>query len=99
MPQMASFTVFYRAYSGEGGYICRSCEVYRNSTFSSVVDAFALAVQHLNTCQSVVPPQPREGTAIVNGDRHPLVFHEGVMILAVNVVFRASPPSPLRLVV
>jgi hypothetical protein len=93
----APFTVFYRTATGDGGFICHACPFQRNGTFPRYSDAFAVAAQHLNVCRGAVRHRPVEGDAILDGDMHTVVLREGIMVLAVDAVFRAAP-APLRLV-
>jgi len=93
----APFTVFYRTATGEGGFICRSCPVHRNDAFARLGDAFAAAAQHLNLCRAAVRHRPVEGSAIIDGVMHGVVLRDGIMILALDTVFRAAP-APIRVV-
>ena len=93
----APFLVFYRTVTGEGGFSCRSCALHRNGTFPRLSDAFAIAAQHLNLCRAAVRHRPVEGSAIIDGAMHATVLREGIMILAVDTVFRAAP-TPVRVV-
>ncbi len=93
----APFTVMYRAASGEGGFVCRKCSVHRSGIFARLSDPFAVAAQHLNLCRAAVRHRPVEGTAIIDGVMHAVVLREGIMILAVDSVFRVAP-LPIRVV-
>ncbi len=93
----APFTVYYRMETGEGGFVCRTCSVYRNAEFARISDPFAAAAQHLNLCRAGLRHRPVEGSAIINGVTHGVVLREGIMILALDTVFRAAP-LPVRVV-
>ncbi len=84
----APFTVFYRRASGEGGFTCDRCGARRHDTFARMGEAFATAAQHLNLCRGTLANRPVEGTAIVDGRKHAVVLRTGIMILALNAVFR-----------
>ena len=94
----APFTVFYRASSSDGGFVCRRCNVYRNDIFARLGDLCAIAAQHLNICRAEARYRPIEGTAIINGVMHAAILRDGVLVITVAVVFRPAPPR-LRLVV
>ena len=93
----APFLVFYRTATGEGGFICHCCDFHRNGIFPRLSDTFAVAAQHLNLCRAAVRHRPVEGSAIIDGTTHATVLRDGIMILAVDSVFRAAP-NPVRVV-
>ena len=86
----APFTIFYRTVSGEGGFTCQSCGARRHDTFPRVIDAFAVAAQHLNVCRAALSHRPVEGIAIIDGALQVVVLRDGVMVLTVDTVFKSD---------
>jgi hypothetical protein len=97
MRDSAPFTIFYRTSSGEGGYTCQTCNCRRHDTFPRATDAFAVAAQHLNVCRAALSHRPVEGVAIVDGAKRDVVLRDGIMVLAMETVFR-STSSAVRVV-
>lgn len=87
----APFAIFFRSATGEACFACRACEMRRHDIFASVRDAFAVAAQHLNLCRGALRHRPVEGVAVIDGREHGVVLRNGVMILALQTVFEASP--------
>lgn len=83
----ASFTIFHRISSGDGGFTCDTCGLRRHGTFPRAADVFAVASQHLNLCRGALHNRPIEGVAIVNGTKHCAVLRNGIMIIALPTVF------------
>jgi hypothetical protein len=82
----ASYTVFYRTSTREGGYICRACGAYRHGAFEHVSDAFAVATQHLTLCRASLRQRPVEGFGILDGMPAGLVLREGLMVVALPTI-------------
>lgn len=93
----APFTVFYRTQTGEGGYVCQTCNARRHDVFPVVADAFAVAAQHLNLCRAALRHRPVEGQAFLDGTTHAVVLRDGIMVLALHTVFAAGP-NPMRVI-
>jgi hypothetical protein len=93
----ASFTIFFRTTSGEGGYLCHTCGASCADQFARIGHAFAVANQHLSLCRAAVRHRPLEGSAVIDGKKHAVVLRDGMMIVALDSVFRAGP-SPMRVI-
>jgi hypothetical protein len=93
----APFTIFFRNTTGDGGYVCHCCGASRAATFERMNDAFAVANQHLALCRGALRGRPVEGSAVIDGNRYGVVLHQGLMIVALDSVFRSSP-KPVRIV-
>jgi hypothetical protein len=93
----ASFTIFFRTISGEGGYLCHACGSSCADRFSRLGHAFAVANQHLSLCRAAVRHRPLEGSAVIDGKKHTVVLRDGMMVVALDSVFGAAP-SPMRVI-
>jgi len=93
----APFTVFHRSATGEGGYRCQTCGSFRADTFPQQTDAFAVALQHLSICRSLLRHRPVEGVAILDGKAHGVVLRDGFMLMTLDTVF-ATGSNAVRLI-
>jgi hypothetical protein len=89
----ATFRLFFRTRSGEGGYSCGSCGTRHHDIFMRLSHLASLVATHLRFCRAVVQHRPVEGSAIIDGVMHAVVLRDGLLVVALGTVFEAARPA------